>query len=100
MSKTITVKLHFRVMNSGREQLIVPPGMYGIDRSSFPETEVPSRTQAMALIGAVAMGMPLSVWVKADTDEGKEEARKELSRKVRKALMVMDLEDELSIKLG
>ena len=99
MSKTITVSLHYRIMKSGRDQLVVPAGCYGVDRSSFPDNGVPSVTQSMAVVGAILGGYRLSVWAEADTDAAKEAARQELSRKLRKALMVLD-RDDLSFKLS
>ena len=100
MSKTVTVKLHYRVMGSGREQLQVPAGMWGVDRSTFPDSGVPSNVQAMATIGAITMGMPVSVWVAKEASEAdKAAARAELTKKLNKALMVLDLTDAFNFKL-
>ena len=97
--RTITVKVHYRFMGSGRDQLTPPAGMWGVDRSTFPDSGVPSNVQAMALIGAVNMGMAVSVWTAKDaTDADKAASDAELRKKLVKAAMVLDL-DDLSFKL-
>jgi len=86
----MNIKVHYRLMGAGREQLTPPPGCYGVDRSSFADNGIPTTVQCMALLGAVALGYTLSVWTKTDSEEGRKAADAELTAKVRKAAVLLD----------
>jgi len=86
----MNIKVHYRVMNAGRDQLTPPVGCYGVDRSSFADTGIPTTVQCMALLGAVALGYTLSVWTKTDDEAGRKAADAELTAKVRKAAILLD----------
>lgn len=75
------MNIHYRIMGSGRDQLTPPAGHFGVDRSTF-DIARPNLTGALAIVGAVKLGMPLSIWAAADTTEAKAAAKAELDAKL------------------
>lgn len=75
------MNIHYRYMASGRAQLTPPVGHFGVDRSTF-DIARPNLAGALAVVGAIKLGMPLSIWASADTDEARAAAKAELEAKL------------------